>query len=95
MSIVEYITSSINKNGILQENFELPNTDDKEGYKFAPGAMDGICMYHMGDKTLVDEDKKKLKELIILAGNGYTSKAEEGFVLFCKENRVISSQKKI
>ena len=60
----------------MQENFELPNTDDKEGYKFAPGAMDGICMYHMGDKTLVDEDKKKLKELIILAGNGYTSKAE-------------------
>lgn len=90
MSIVEYITGSINKNGILQENFELPNTDDKEGYKFAPGAMDGICMYHMGDKTLVDEDKKKLKELIILAGNGYTSKAEEGFALFCKENRVIT-----
>ena len=44
MSIVELITNSIDENGFLPENFELPSEGDSEGVKFAAGAMDGICM---------------------------------------------------
>lgn len=57
MSIVELITNSIDENGFLPENFELPSEGDSEGVKFAAGAMDGICMYHMGHNPLEDDEE--------------------------------------
>ena len=90
MSIVELITKSIEENGMLPENFELPGEDDTEGVKFAAGAMDGICMYHMGHNPLSDADKKRLEELILLAGKSEFAEAEKGFVQFCKDHRAIT-----
>lgn len=88
-SIAEYIFNSIDENGNLPEGFELPDTKDKE-VKFAAGANDGICMYHMGHNDLSDDNEKRLEELILLAGKGDASGAEKGFKEFCKKHRVIS-----
>ena len=90
MSIVELITNSIDENGFLPENFELPSEGDSEGVKFAAGAMDGICMYHMGHNPLEDDEEKKLEELIMLAGKSEFEKSEQGFAEFCKEHRAIT-----
>ena len=88
-SIFDLISENIGENGSLSRDFELQN-DDKEGAKFAAGAMDGICMYHMVGTSLDDKDKKKLEELIKLAGEGDTKGAEKGFADFCKDHRAIT-----
>ena len=89
-SIFELISYSIDEDGSLPRDFELPNDDSNEGIKFAPGAMDGICMYHMGRNSLETEDKKRLGELIKLAGKEDTKVAEKGFADYCKEHRAIT-----
>jgi hypothetical protein len=90
MSIFELITNNIDENGFLIENFELSNAEDPEKVKFAAGAMDGICIYHMAHSPLSDEDEKKLEELIMLAGKNDFAEAEKGFALLCKEHRAIT-----
>ncbi len=88
-SIFDLISESLDENGYLSRDFELPNDDEGE-VKFAAGAMDGICMYHMAGSPLDDKAKKKLEELIKLAGKGDTTGAEKGFADFCKEHRAIT-----
>lgn len=47
VSIYDHIKNNI-KDGRLPANFTLPENCEKEGVKFACGAMDGIMMYHFG-----------------------------------------------
>ena len=47
VSIYDHIKNNI-KDGRLPKNFTLPENCEKEGVKFACGAMDGIMMYHFG-----------------------------------------------
>ncbi len=50
VSIYGHIKNNI-KDGRLPENFTLPENCEKEGVKFACGAMDGIMMYHFGGQA--------------------------------------------
>ena len=74
----------------METGFELQNDNDREEIRFAPGAMDGICLYHMGFDPLEEADNKRLEELIMLAGKGDTAGAEHGFAEFCKKHRAIT-----
>ena len=61
-SIYELISDNI-INGKLDENFVLP--DDSEGpVKFAAGAMDGMCVYHMRPYEMTTEDYNILEKSV-------------------------------
>ena len=89
-SIFDLISESIDEKGSLPRDFEFPDDYGKEGTKFASGAMDGICMYHMPGQPLKNIEKKRLKGLIELAGKGFTNGLEKSFADFCKEHRAIT-----
>ena len=89
-SLCEYIATSRTKEGVLPEGFRLPEGTEEGAVKFADGAMDGISIYHMGPAPLAEEEKKKLGELLDLAGKGSEKEAEEGFRDFCVKHRAIT-----
>lgn len=67
-SIYELISENI-IDGKLDENFVLP--DDSEGtVKFAAGAMDGMCVYHMRPYEMTTEDYNILEKSIASVSNG-------------------------
>ncbi len=90
LSIVDLIVGSIDENGSLPQGFRLPESGDTGLIRYAPGAMDGICLYHMRRNPLVASDRQKLEEILKLAGNGETAEAEMRFAEFCKEHRAIT-----
>lgn len=56
-SLLEVITDNI-KGGVLPDTFSLPKEDDNSNpnkIRFADGAMDGICIYHMVQPEITDE----------------------------------------
>ena len=53
VSIYDHIKNNI-KDGRLTKNFTLPENCEKEGVKFACGAMDGIMMYNFGGQEKDD-----------------------------------------
>ena len=67
-SIYELISDNI-INGKLDENFVLP--DDSEGpVKFAAGAMDGMCVYHMRPYEMTTEDYNILEKSVAAVAKG-------------------------
>ena len=62
-SIYKYITAHI-KNGCLPENFHIPWINSI----WAPGAEDGVSLYHMVLLTPDDERAEKIREAILLLG---------------------------
>lgn len=67
-SIYELISDNI-INGKLDENFVLP--DDSEGpVKFAAGAMDGMCVYHMQPYEMTAEDYIILEKSVAAVAKG-------------------------
>ena len=67
-SIYELISDNI-VNGKLNEDFVLP--DDSEGpVKFAAGAMDGMCVYHMQPYEMTAEDYIILEKSVAAVAKG-------------------------
>ena len=55
-SVYKQIYNAI-ENESLPDGFELPEEDTASGsLKWAPGAMDGVYMYHMAPSELSDAD---------------------------------------
>ncbi len=87
--IFQHIKENLTESGTLPGGYYLPSESEDGKPKFVDGAMDGISIYHMGFSPLGDEDSAKLGSLIRLAADGKVNEAEEGFMLFCKENRAV------
>ena len=51
-SIYKQIYDAI-ENESLPEGFELPEEDTSSSLKWAPGAMDGVYMYHMAPREVM------------------------------------------
>lgn len=45
-SVYDIIKSAVGENGLLPADFSLPQYDSDSKLRFAPGAMDGIMMFH-------------------------------------------------
>ncbi len=71
MSIFELIANSLNEDGMLPDNFELPDehTEDN-GLKFAPGALDGIAFYHGLEPSDEEKEFENLISAIKAASDG-------------------------
>ncbi len=74
-SIYEYICDHV-ENGVLPENFQLPE-DKKSDMSFAPGARDGIYVFHIPRGEVSEEDNKSIGKMIEAASKGKYKEAEQ------------------
>jgi len=76
--------------GILSDSFSLP--DEVAGaspLRFAPGAFDGMCMYHMRIDGLDADSTKEMAVALKAAAGGNFREADELFHEWAKEHRAI------
>ncbi len=73
-SIYQYICDHV-KDGELPENFLLPQ-DQGGQMHFAPGAADGIYIFHVPKKEATEEDKKQIELFLRAASDGQFEEAE-------------------
>ena len=89
-SIYQQITEHIS-DGVLEADFSLP--DEKAGnspLRFAPGAFDGICVYHMRHDELEADAEEQMADALKAAARGDYSGANELFHEWTKEHRTVS-----
>ena len=88
-SIYQLICENIN-NGILDANFSLPAENKEESsVSFAPGAFDGICLYHMAQKKVEQAHIGQMAEAVERAASGNFPEADALFAEWTKEHRAI------
>lgn len=76
--------------GIIDCNFSLPEeSDDQSEISFAPGALDGIIIYHTGRSEPDADQVKKMGRALRTAATGNVEEAEHLFAEWTKENRLI------
>ena len=90
-SISVQITDALGENDVLPNDFAI-EAEEIEGFKFAPGAMDGITIYHMGYSELDDAEKEKLGEILSLVAWECDEifDLEDAIDEFCKVHRAIT-----
>lgn len=89
-SIYEKICENI-ENGVLRDDFYLPNDDaDRSPVYFAPGAFDGVCMYHMGFSPLDAEAYRRMAQAIRTAAAGDVPEADKKFHAWTKDHQTVS-----
>ena len=87
--IYELISENI-KDGVLAEDFSLPEEADSAPVKFAPGAFDGISIYHMGLDELDDAGRTELGAVLQSASTGKRDETDALFFEWTKKHRAIS-----
>ncbi len=73
------IISENTTSGHLPDGFKLPDTctnEENAKIKMAPGAMDGIVIYHMGHSPLNEEDISLIAEAVHAISDGNNNAAE-------------------
>ena len=90
-SIYEIILENIQENGKLPNGFDLNNQKIRTEYTFAPGALDGIRIYHFSiPDEEIEKAKKVIKKAIDYANQEKTEKADKEFEkIFKKDIRAI------
>lgn len=91
--IIEYLEEHKNEDGIssIGMDFDLPSNNTGK-LSFAPGAEDGIIIYHMGITGISDEDMSRVESAIIIASNGEEKdfvEAESIVQEICHNNKAI------
>ena len=87
--IYELICDNIT-DGVLRVDFSLPDeSPDGSAVKWAPGAMDGVTMYHMGRSPLDDTQRTKMEKAVRTAAAGNDTEAEALFFEWTLQNRAI------
>ncbi len=68
-SIYEMICENITEEGVLREDFALPQEDDS-AVRWAPGAQDGVILYHMGMEGVDAAAGKQMARALKQAASG-------------------------
>jgi hypothetical protein len=88
-SIYQLICSHI-KDGCLDEHFSLPQENSaSEEVLFAPGAMDGIILYHMGMYDLDDAQTESMSKALLAAAEGDALQTDRLFAELTRSVRII------
>ena len=88
-SIYQYICDHMT-DGALDVNFSLPDDDsDDSSFKWAPGALDGLSMYHMRHSGLDASQTKGMAKALKSAASGNYPETEALFYEWTKDNRAI------
>ena len=89
-SIYQQIADHIS-DGVLDDAFSLP--DEVVGLsplRFAPGAFDGLCVYHMGRGALDADAAKQMAVALKATAKGNYSEADTLFHEWTKDHRTVS-----
>ncbi|MCR4556715.1 MAG: hypothetical protein K5779_02690 [Saccharofermentans sp.] len=89
-SIFKYISDAVDDNGLLPNDFRLPESKDKQQAMFADGALDGIQIYHMGFSELRKSEIFEMFYLLKIAESGDHTKASEGLSEYCVKHRAVT-----
>ena len=92
MKTVYEIIAENTENGRLPDNYSLPDEyvySETPGLKWAPGALDGVTMYHMGHSRLIQEDYDLFASVLQAVSNGAENAAER-FRLLGRKHRAIN-----
>lgn len=76
-SVYEQITAAL-QDEKLPENFSLPEEGDS-GIRWAPGAMDGVAIYHMGAPSFSGADRQTILAAVQAASQGAYNEAARAF----------------
>ena len=87
-SIYQLICDNI-KDGVLDENFEIPDEGGSE-IKWAPGAMDGVTLYHSAHQGLGPDETKKMARALKAAASDNFPEADALFKEWTERNRAVS-----
>ena len=82
-SVYEHITAAL-RNGKLPENFSLPDAGDSVIH-WAPGAMDGVAIYHMGAPSFSEADRQAVLSAVQTASQGEYHEAYQAFLALGKK----------
>lgn len=88
-SIYEQIQNAITQDGLLPEDFKLPDETPDNQIKFAPGAMDGIIFYHMAAQSEKSEEYLLLVNAIDAAAEGRRDEAVDLVYDFASKHHVL------
>lgn len=90
VSILTLMKAAIDENGCLSKEFVLPEVSTKSQLKFAPGAMDGIIIYHSSNG---EKDIKFLSDALLLVSERKYQLAEQAALNFfiLEENTIMFS----
>lgn len=86
-SIYELISENI-IDGKLDENFTIPD-DSERPVKFAAGAMDGMCVYHMRPYEMTTEDNNILERSVDAVAKGDFEQTDKLWAELGKSARAI------
>lgn len=64
LSVYEQIMAAIDDDGLLPSEFELASQNTDDQLQYAPGALDGIRIYHMPDENM-SEQANEVFELLL------------------------------
>lgn len=91
-SVYDIIKSAVGENGLLPADFSLPQYDSDSKLRFAPGAMDGIMMFHgalTGNSG--GGEYNQLCKIVELASEGKNKMAAEEADRFARKGHVLSN----
>ncbi|MBP3869536.1 MAG: hypothetical protein J6E46_01025 [Faecalicoccus sp.] len=75
------------QDGVLNSDFSIENIQN--GIPYAPGALDGIFMYHMANPGLNAQDTKEMAKAIRAAAKNNYEQADALFFAFTKKHHAI------
>ena len=88
-SIFELINDNI-ADGVLNRDFTLPDeSKDDSAPRFAPGALDGICLFHTGPSGLDAAGAGQMAQALEQAAGGYYPNADTLFAEWTQNHRAI------
>ena len=89
-SIYQQILEHIS-DGVLDDGFSLPDeTGRRSPLRFAPGAFDGMCIYHFGHSAADAETEKQMAAALKAAAKGDFPEADILFYEWTKEHRAVT-----
>lgn len=89
-SIYQLLSKAVNAKGRLDPEFSLPEEGLDDGISWAPGAMDGVMLYHMErpEEDPEDEGYKALTRIIDLASADHVNEALKEAEAFAADTAV-------
>ena len=88
-SIYQLICDHIT-DGLLSEDFSLHEESSPAQFSWAPGAQDGIAIYHMGRTQLDFTAAKKMAQALRAAADQDYDRADSLFAALCEGHRAVS-----
>lgn len=89
-SVYQLIMDNINGDGRLDPGFSLPPSENEKGIIWAPGAFDGVYIYHMPPAVPDAEEMEKISEALNCASNDEFDRAGSLFADITARTRAVS-----